>query len=124
MSSSSDLLLYTGYETTALDDFNERLYDLDEVYAAPIMTTDADGPRPFCGRILAVGYRGGMVWEDDLQAALDAVKWNYPHQVVAILRHVDLDPAEARVYRPRYRIEIGYYEDTVTQLGPEEPDNA
>lgn len=121
MSTSSDLLLYTGYEKPdTIDDFNERLYALDEAYAAPIMTTDADGPRPFLGRILAVGYRGGMVWEDDLQAILDAVKWYHPHQVVAILRHADLDPAEARVYRPRYRIDTGYYEDTVTQLGPEE----
>lgn len=74
----------------------------------------------FCGLLWAAGLDGGSVWEDDLQAILDAVKWNYPHQVVAILRHVDLDPAEARVYRPRYRIEYGYYEDTVTQLGPED----
>ncbi len=72
-----------------------------------------------CGQVLAVGLDGGSVWGDDLQAILDAVKWEEPHQVVAILRNYDLDPAEAEVYRPRYQIATGYYEDVVTQLGPE-----
>ncbi|KXP12194.1 hypothetical protein AXK57_19790 [Tsukamurella pulmonis] len=120
MSTSSDLLLYTGYETSALEDFNERLHAIAEGYVLSIDTGEANGPRPFCGYLYAAGKRGGELWDDDLQAILDAVKWREPHQVVAILRHVDLDPAEARVYRPRYRIDTGYYEDTVTQLGPEE----
>lgn len=122
MSTGADLLLYTGYERTAIDDFNERLGKLNEwtSVATPISTQEANGPRVFCGQVLAVGLDGGSVWGDDLQAILDAVNWSHPHQVVAILRNYDLDPAEAEVYRPHYRIDTGYYEDAVTQLGPKE----
>ena len=55
MSTSSDLLLYTGYETTALDNFNERLYAIDEGYVLPINTGEANGPRPFCSYLYAAG---------------------------------------------------------------------
>ena len=98
MSSYSDLYLYASGDETSVEKFNMKLAPVHRVY--PLNDTD-DG---YDTNSLAMHYKYACrLRTDDVQDALNSVKWRFPERVVAIvLSHDYPEFVGTEVFRPYF----------------------
>ena len=114
MSYPTDVLMYVSVgDQKTMETFNENLSKITRFNAHPWMvdTKDWSGPNVFGGDVWAFG--ADYLLPDDFREVLQATKWRYPQNVVAVVTQTDADgAAETEVFRPNYTVgPRGFYGD-------------